>query len=78
MIGARRRHTSRRACGVSPGLGTAPHRENVFTNRRTPDLYTAWTPLGDIDTKLGGLITLEDSHKDEANREAYGLLDVDP
>lgn len=62
---------------VSPGLGTAPHGDSVFMNRGTQELYTAWTPLGDIDTQLGGLIVLENSHKDEAIREAYGRLDVD-
>lgn len=62
---------------VSPGLGTPPHGDSVFMNRGTTNLFTAWTPLGDIDTQLGGLIILEDSHKDESIREAYGRLDVD-
>ncbi|HYI23868.1 MAG TPA: phytanoyl-CoA dioxygenase family protein [Thermomicrobiales bacterium] len=62
---------------VSPGRGTPPHGDSVFMNRGTLDLFTAWTPLGDIDTRLGGLIVLENSHKLEHIREAYGRLDVD-
>ena len=62
---------------VSPGKGTAPHGDSVFMNRGTLDLYTAWTPLGDIDTQLGGLIVLENSHKLLDIRNSYGLRDVD-
>ena len=62
---------------VSPGFGTAPHGDSVFMNRGTTNLFTAWTPLGDIDHRLGGLIILENSHKlDDVKRE-YGQRDVD-
>lgn len=62
---------------VCPGKGTAPHGDSVFMNRGTLQLYTAWTPLGEIDTHLGGLIVLEGSHKLEDVRETYGSRDVD-
>lgn len=62
---------------VSPGLGTAPHGDSVFMNRGTTQLYTSWTPLGDIDTRLGGLIILENSHKLEHIKGGYGQRDVD-
>lgn len=62
---------------VGPGRGTAPHGDSVFMNRGTSDLFTAWTPLGEIGTQLGGLIMLENSHKLENIKEAYGRLDVD-
>jgi hypothetical protein len=62
---------------VSPGLGTASHCDVVYMGRGTKNLYTAWTPLGDIDTKMGGLMVLEDSHKNERLRETYGKYDVD-
>jgi len=62
---------------VSPGKGTAPHGDSVFMNRGTTDLYTAWTPLGDIDRELGGLIVLEQSHKLDEIRNTYGQRDVD-
>lgn len=62
---------------VSPGKGTAPHGDSVFMNRGTTDLFTAWTPLGDIDRQLGGLIILENSHKLDEIRNTYGQRDVD-
>lgn len=62
---------------VSPGFGTAPHGDSVFMNRGTTQLYTAWTPLGDIDTRLGGLMILENSHKLEQIKSNYGQRDVD-
>lgn len=43
----------------------------------TAALYTAWTPLGDIDTTLGGLIVLPGSHRLRAVRYDYGTRDVD-
>ena len=62
---------------VAPGRGTAPHGDSVFMNRGTTRLYTAWTPLGDIDRKLGGLIILENSHKLDHIKNDYGQRDVD-
>jgi hypothetical protein len=35
---------------VGPGSGTPPHMDNVFMNRGSGRLLTAWTPLGDINT----------------------------
>lgn len=62
---------------VSPGLGTAPHGDSVFMNRGTTRLFTSWTPLGDIDRRLGGLMILENSHKLEPIKQDYGQRDVD-
>ena len=62
---------------VIPGKGTAPHGDSVFMNRGTNHLFTAWTPLGDIDTRLGGLIVLENSHRLDEIRNTYGRRDVD-
>lgn len=62
---------------VVPGRGTAPHGDSVFMNRGTLNLYTAWTPLGDIDTTLGGLIVLEKSHRLDEIVGTYGQRDVD-
>jgi ectoine hydroxylase-related dioxygenase (phytanoyl-CoA dioxygenase family) len=62
---------------VAPGHGTQPHRDIVFMGRGTHDLYTAWTPLGDIDYQLGGLIVLEGSNRLENVREEYLARDVD-
>ncbi len=62
---------------VIPGKGTAPHGDSVFMNRGTSQLFTAWTPLGEIDTRLGGLIVLEHSHRLDEIRNTYGQRDVD-
>jgi len=62
---------------VAPGHGTQPHGDIVFMGRGTHDLYTAWTPLGDIDFHLGGLIVLEGSNRLENVREEYLTRDVD-
>jgi hypothetical protein len=61
---------------VGPGSGTLPHMDNVFMNRGSARLLTAWTPLGNIDTTLGGVSVLEGSHRLEQLRE-YAARDVD-
>ncbi len=62
---------------IAPGHGTHPHGDVVFMGRGTHDLYTAWTPLGDVDYELGGLMILEDSHRLRSLREGYLRRDVD-
>jgi len=62
---------------VSPGNGTAPHCDVVYMGRGTKNLYTAWTPLGDIPRTVGGLIVLEGSHKRTDITGKYLAQDVD-
>lgn len=62
---------------VAPGTGTAPHLDVVFMGRGTPNVYTAWTPLGDISYEMGGLMMLEESHRHDRLRQNYGTKDVD-
>ena len=62
---------------VAPGFGTDPHLDIVFMGRGTPNVMTAWTPLGDIDLRVGGLLVLEGSHRATDLRRTYGSLDVD-
>lgn len=62
---------------VAPGTGTAPHCDIVFMGRGTTNLYTSWTPLGDISLEIGGVMILENSHKHERLRSGYGTKDVD-
>ena len=62
---------------VAPGRGTAPHMDIVFMGRGTTDLYTTWTPLGDIPLEQGGLMILEHSHQHERLNNGYGRKDVD-
>ena len=45
--------------------------------RGTTNLFTAWTPLGDIPHEIGGLLVLENSHKYDRLRETYGRKDAD-
>ena len=62
---------------IPPGRGTKPHGDSVFMNRGTTRQLTAWVPLGDVDTVLGGLVMLEGSHRLDEVRSSYGDLDVD-
>jgi ectoine hydroxylase-related dioxygenase (phytanoyl-CoA dioxygenase family) len=62
---------------VTPGNSTAPHCDIVYMGRGTPRLYTAWTPLGDIDLSLGGLMVLENSHRRGERLGNYLERDVD-
>jgi len=62
---------------VPPRGGTAPHSDSVFMNRGTPNLLTAWVPLGEIDRRLGGVAILEHSHRCEDVKRDYGSRDVD-
>ena len=63
----------------SSGTETAtnPHYDIVFMGRGTKHLYTSWTPLGDIPRQMGGLMILENSHRQEEIKETYGQSDVD-
>ena len=62
---------------LPPGHGTPPHGDSPFMNRGTHNLYTAWTPLGDVDYELGGLMMLEASHLIGDIKNGYGMKDVD-
>jgi hypothetical protein len=56
---------------------TWPHYDVVYMGRGTKNLYTTWTPLGDIPLVMGGLMVLENSHRLEPVKSTYGTLDVD-
>jgi hypothetical protein len=62
---------------VAPGRGTPPHMDVVYMGRGTKQLYTAWTPLGDVPLETGGLLVLERSHQHERINGGYGSKDVD-
>lgn len=63
----------------APGTNTAtkPHCDVVFMSRGTRQLYTAWTPLGDVPYELGGLMVLEGSHRRSEHLSEYWEFDVD-
>jgi hypothetical protein len=60
-----------------PGPGTSPHMDSVFMNRGSARVLSAWVPLGDIDTELGGLAILEGSHRLREVIRDYASKDVD-
>jgi ectoine hydroxylase-related dioxygenase (phytanoyl-CoA dioxygenase family) len=62
---------------VGHGNSTAPHCDLVYMGRGTHELYTAWTPMGDIDLEMGGLIVLENSHRRTDITGEYLQQDVD-
>jgi hypothetical protein len=62
---------------ISPGVGTTSHCDSVYMNRGTQNLYTAWTPLGDISYAMGGLMVLEGSNGHQRLRDTYCKTDVD-
>lgn len=62
---------------VAPGIATPPHMDIVYMGRGTKQLYTAWTPYGDVPRQMGGLLVLERSHQHERLVNGYGSKDVD-
>ncbi|MEZ4706550.1 MAG: phytanoyl-CoA dioxygenase family protein [Caldilineaceae bacterium] len=62
---------------VAPGIATPPHMDIVYMGRGTKQLYTAWTPYGDVPRTMGGLMVLEQSHRNQRLVNGYGAKDVD-
>ncbi|HTE18461.1 MAG TPA: phytanoyl-CoA dioxygenase family protein [Armatimonadota bacterium] len=62
---------------VGPGSFTGAHYDIVYMGRGTQNVYTAWTPLGDVPLEMGPLAVLVGSHRFERVRETYGRMDVD-
>jgi hypothetical protein len=56
---------------------TGAHYDIVYMGRGTRNLYTMWTPLGDISLEMGGLAVLLGSQHLEKVKETYGNMDVD-
>ena len=80
FLGGPVRHFDYTWCRVkSPGehSATRPHYDVVFMGRGTRNLCTSWTPLGDVRQRMGGLMILENSHRQEHIKATYGQLDVD-
>lgn len=59
------------------GKGTPPHCDIVYMGRGTHNLYTAWIPYGDVPFELGGLMILEQSHRQADRIRNYLNSDVD-
>jgi hypothetical protein len=63
---------------VPGGRGTYPHCDVVYMGRaETEQLFTVWTPMGDIPFEVGGLVVLEGSNRNVALRAAVSRRDVD-
>jgi len=68
-------HTWFRA--VSRGQGTPPHADLVYMGRGTHQLLTCWIPYGEVPLEVGGLIVLENSHRQTDRLRNYLEVDVD-
>jgi hypothetical protein len=56
---------------------TGAHYDVVYMGRGTKNLYTCWSPFGDVPYELGPLAILEGGHLLERLKGTYGNLDVD-
>jgi hypothetical protein len=70
-------YTWLRAKAPGPNTATSPHCDIVYMSRGTRQLFTAWTPLGDVSYELGGLMVLEGSHVKTEILGEYWEVDVD-
>jgi len=59
------------------GNGIYPHCDVVYMGRGTRNLFTAWTPIGDVPVEVGGLMILENSHRKAEKLRNYLERDVD-
>jgi hypothetical protein len=62
---------------VANGDCTGAHYDVVYMGRGTKNLYTVWTPLGDISYKMGGLAVCLGSQHFDKIKQTYGQMDVD-
>ena len=51
--------------GVHREAFTGAHVDNVYMSRGTSELYTMWTPLGDVTTDMGTLAVVESSNNSQ-------------
>ncbi|MCG3148473.1 MAG: hypothetical protein PCFJNLEI_01917 [Verrucomicrobiae bacterium] len=58
-------------------MGTQPHCDIVYMGRGTFNLFTSWTPIGEVPMELGGLMILENSHRQQEKLKKYLSRDVD-
>jgi len=60
-----------------PGEGCGFHYDGPYMNRGTDKIFTTWIPLGEVKREDGGLILLENSHKQESLLNTYAKRDAD-
>lgn len=49
--------------GINRQEFTGAHVDSVYMSRGTDELYTMWTPFGDVNVEMGTLAVCEKSHK---------------
>ena len=62
---------------AGPGSGSPIHCDIVFMGRGTQDLYSCWTPFGDVSLDMGPIVFCLGSNQFEKVRATYGQADVD-
>ncbi|MDE0636487.1 MAG: phytanoyl-CoA dioxygenase family protein [Candidatus Poribacteria bacterium] len=62
---------------AGPGSGSPIHYDVVFMGRGTKNLYSCWTPFGDVSLDMGPIVFCLGSNRFEKVRETYGQADVD-
>ena len=59
------------------GAESPIHSDIVFMGRGTHNLYTCWTPIGDVTLNMGPIVLCLGSEKIEALQKTYWASDVD-
>ncbi len=62
---------------AGPGSGSPIHYDIVFMGRGTQNLYSCWTPFGDVSLDMGPIVFCLGSNRFEKVRQTYGQADVD-
>lgn len=62
---------------AGPGASSTVHYDVVYMGRGTRNLYTCWTPFGEITPEMGPLVLCEKSHTWQEVIGTYGRSDVD-
>eukprot|EP01052_Picozoa_sp_SAG31_P028751 SAG31_NODE_2800_length_5077_cov_2.098433_6_plen_366_part_00 len=61
---------------VPPGRGGSAHADIVYMSGGTRQLYTVWTPLGDVPLEMGPLAIALGSHKNRLLQDTYCAMDT--
>jgi ectoine hydroxylase-related dioxygenase (phytanoyl-CoA dioxygenase family) len=62
---------------IGRGGNTGAHYDIVYMGRGTRNVFTMWTPFGDIPPELGTLALLLGSQHYDKIKQTYGQMDVD-
>ena len=62
---------------AGPGSGSPIHYDIVFMGRGTQNLYSCWTPFGDVSLDMGPIVFCIGSNRFDKVRQTYGQSDVD-